>query len=79
MRLFGANAPRFVDKYSMTKRKQIQPTQYTSSDADTAVNGNYAVTLDFTDGARAQVQIEPRPDRHSWDNKSFVRANTPVR
>ena len=51
---------------------------YTSSDANTAANGNYSVTVDFT-GNRNTVTIKPRPDRHSWSNKSYVRPNTPLR
>ena len=63
----------------MTTRKRIeQPKRIGSSNSNTAVNGNYSVTLDFGQGPRASVRIARREDRHSWDSKSYVRPNTPL-
>ena len=81
MRLSGAGASRFLGlaKYSMTKRSRPnEPTRIGSSNANTAANGNYSVTLDFSEGARASVRIARREDRHSWDAKSYIRPNTPL-
>jgi uncharacterized protein YhfF len=54
-------------------RKKLNQV-YTTSNSPASRNGNYAVSLDFSNGARGTVQVTRQPERTTFTEKSLKRA-----
>jgi hypothetical protein len=54
-------------------RKQ-QPKQYATTNSPAGRNGNYSVTLDFSNGPRGTVEVKRQPERTTFTQTSHKRA-----
>jgi hypothetical protein len=53
-------------------RKQ-QPKQYATTNSPAGRNGNYSVTLDFSNGPRGTVEVKQQPERTTFTQKDRKR------
>ncbi len=52
-------------KYSMDNRKKV----FATSNSPASRNGNYSVSLDFTNSTRGTVTIKGQPERKTFTEK----------